>query len=271
MATASPSLAAFSNAALSPGAGHAALSAAPEETMACAIPHNTVSFFDRTHSGTTTTTTTRPLARRAGLPPSASPVSANPPSKPTRTDITTEYAAGARVYDTATVRLVADAQQQHARLCYAMHDFLQATAWANHDALRLHRPAPAPPRGVPQQMALVVVGGVDTDVSATDAAWLRPTGGVHLRLETDGYTHLLLSRADAVTAATCGWAESWSETIEDGGETSATAGLPLSCITVPPPRDAAELAAWKALVLASVRFSTYAPDGRNSIRRPERL
>lgn len=89
--------------------------------------------------------------------------------------------------------------------------------------------------------------------------WLRRTGGEHAHIHPDGSSHLILSLADAAAAIGHGWAERHK---------LSGVVFPWGYVLIYAPRDAAELAQWKELVLASVRFCTaFGNAGR--IRRPE--
>ncbi|CAK7243437.1 MAG: hypothetical protein STHCBS139747_004959 [Sporothrix thermara] len=160
------------------------------------------------------------------------------------------------------------------RLRWEMNDFVKATVWANHDTVRLR------PSVCGQDVGEVPVKGIF--VQLPDAAvavphWLLPTQGEHMHVHADGTAHMIMSLADTATAIECGWAErlplpvfgnhrNHSNHSDDHHEHMSG----IQYVSVHAPRSASELADWKRLVLASVRFCTFTLRDL-SIRRPERL
>ncbi|CAK7214625.1 hypothetical protein SBRCBS47491_002209 [Sporothrix bragantina] len=147
------------------------------------------------------------------------------------------------------------------RLRFDMADFVKSTVWANHDTVRLR------PSVCGQHNGELPVKGIFVDVLDTDVPqWLLPTQGEHMHLHADGSAHMILSLADAAKAVECGWAERLPLPVFDDDEHMAS----VQYISVHAPRCASELADWKRLVLASVRFCTFT-SRELCIRRPERL
>ncbi|CAK7264319.1 hypothetical protein SEPCBS119000_000927 [Sporothrix epigloea] len=149
-------------------------------------------------------------------------------------------------------------------LRFEMGDFIKSTVWANHDLICL-RPSVCEQHLVDAPTAKgICVGSFGIDAPS----WLLFTQGEHLHLHADGSTHMILSLVDAAKAADSGWVERFALPT-----TGPKDERRLDCtqyVYVLAPKCASELADWKRLVLASVRFCT-ATLRAQPIRRPERL
>ncbi|CAK7203185.1 hypothetical protein SEUCBS139899_005916 [Sporothrix eucalyptigena] len=221
-----------------------------------AIPHNLTSFLDRRPLTWRTTTTGLPLSTTDLLPKDL-PEAALPSHE--HHDVhdvhhTHTYDHRGR-HRTARSRDALSAERLH----FDMLDFVKATVWANHDTVRLR------PSMCGQHYGEAPTKGIFVDVPDTDVPrWLLPTQGEHLHIHADGSAHMILSLADAAKAIECGWAERPPLPVLESDNVN------VQYIAVHPPRCASELADWKRLVLASVRFCTYT-SRELCIRRPERL
>ncbi len=216
----------------------------------------------------------RPLAWRSGLPPSAGGLGLSGlpglnDLQAKNLDLSLAFAADERgrapVYTTAVRAVVVrDAADAPDRLRFGMRDFVRATVWANHDMLRLRSAQDG-------SVAVSLSALADPQEHAE-----QPQQPQQLRLLPDGRADMVLSHADAAAAVECGWAEQTAHSRPPGlGGLSALPGFSTlsSHVTVHPPRCAAELADWKLLALASMRFcaETVPTVSQLRVRRPERL
>ncbi|CAK7225997.1 hypothetical protein SCUCBS95973_006054 [Sporothrix curviconia] len=230
-----------------------------------AIPHNLTSFLDR-----------RPLAWRTR------------PLMPTATDRLAKDIHDAHYHDhghghdhdldvhytqhehtpshRGRTRTARTRDNDMERMRFDMADFVKSTVWANHDTVRL-RPSVCGQHSGEQPVKGIFVDVPDADVPQ----WLLPTQGEHMHLHADGSAHMVLSLADAAKAVECGWAERLPLPVFDDGDGNDDTRMgSIQYILVHAPRCASELADWKRLVLASVRFCTFTSRDL-CIRRPERL
>ncbi|CAK7262524.1 hypothetical protein SEPCBS57363_000110 [Sporothrix epigloea] len=148
------------------------------------------------------------------------------------------------------------------RLRFSMTDFIKSTVWAKHDTIRLYPSVCGQHSDNAPIVKGIFVGAVGMEVPS----WLSPTQGEHLHLHADGSAHMILSLVDAAKAVDSGWAERLAlSDLENERQLGS-----VQYISVYAPKCASELADWKRLVLASVRFCSFTSRAL-SIRRPERL
>lgn len=211
-------------------------------------PYARTSFLDRREHGG------RPLGWRSGLPPSAiqghllGQDDSRRPSTKTATATTTATAT-----DDVDGGMHVTATEGAERIRYA-------TVWANHDRLQTR---PSRLEGGQQRGIFVRADRQQLPLPP----WLALSGGEHLHVHADGSAHMILSLADAATAVERGWAESAAASTT---ATGSSVVLPLGYVAVHTPRNDTELAEWKRLAMASVRYYTHPCHGME-IRRPERF
>ncbi|EFX05594.1 hypothetical protein CMQ_3663 [Grosmannia clavigera kw1407] len=231
-----------------------------DEACQMYAPHALLSFIDW-RSGS------RPLAWRSGLPPSVSLDDDGRRRQSKKTGGPGDTIDGHR-----RIHHVHAAVDSFERIRYDMNDFVKSTVWANHDRLQTR---PSVIEGGQQRG--IFVKEDDSTASRHNQQlfppWLALTAGEHLHIHADGSSHMILSLADATTAIERGWAEreaTMTATGDRRNDSSNGSVLPLGYVAVHAPRNATELAEWKRLAMASVRYCTHPCNGME-IRLPERL